>query len=137
VVYALSRQGGRYRLGATRYSHNVSEREFDCSSLVNWCFWRVGIHIPDLILPKIEWFKKNGGRQVSVSAGLKIRGAIMIRTVIKSGNRHIGISIGNGKTIEAVGTAYGVRTMDRSTSDWQQAWLSPKLKYGTDAAKYL
>jgi len=138
VTYALSRQGGRYKLGATRYSHNVSEREFDCSSLINWCFWRVGIKIPDLILPKIDWFKRNGGKQISVAQGLNVRGAILIRTVIKYGNRHIGLSLGNGGgTIEAVGTAYGVRTMKRDTGDWQQAWLSPKLKYGTDAAKYL
>jgi len=137
VAYALSRQGGRYQLGATRYSHNINERVFDCSSLVNWCFWRVGIKIPDLILPKIEWFRRNGGRQIPVSAALNIRGAILIRTVIKSGNRHIGISVGNGTSIEAVGTRYGVRTMRRSASDWQQAWLAPKIKYGADASRYL
>lgn len=137
VQLAMSRQGGRYILGATRYPSSPTQREFDCSSLVNWAFGQVGIKIPDLVLPKIEWCRRNGGAKIPVSTALRVRGALLFRTTIKYGNRHVGISIGNGKSIEAVGSKYGVRVMDRNAYAWTEAWIAPFITYGPDAKKAL
>lgn len=99
VQWALAQAGKPYIWGGSGPSG------FDCSGLVQEATRAAG---KVLIKPsKSQWATVvNAGRAISVDAALRTRGALLFR--MSGDPTHIAISLGNGSTIEAMGTAYGV-----------------------------
>ena len=92
VKMALSQEGKTYALGAEVRSSNKAPKEFDCSELVEWAAARVGVRVPDGSMNQ-----KRASKRISVSEALKTKGALLF----KEDPRHVAISLGDGRTIEA------------------------------------
>ena len=105
----LSRRGGRYVLGAShgpREWANPNQMVFDCSGLQLWGMTQVGIPHKGGVAATLG----RGNPQIGVSKAMSTPGAFLYRTSNPSAGTsgHIAASLGNGKTIEARGRAYGV-----------------------------
>ncbi len=109
LSYALAQQGKPYVWGAS------GPNSFDCSGLVQ-CATRAGGR--ELAKPSAsQWSTvRSQGRVISVDEALKTRGALLFR--VGTGANHVAISLGDGRTVEARGTAYGtgVFPADRASS---------------------
>jgi hypothetical protein len=99
VRFALAQNGKPYTWGGS------GPGSYDCSGLVQEAS-RAGGHV----LPKpsaSQWSAcVNAGKTISVKAALGIRGALLFRIGVGDYN-HVAISLGNGSTVEARGSAYG------------------------------
>jgi cell wall-associated NlpC family hydrolase len=120
VQVALGQAGDPYVWGAEASKGDPNPRAFDCSELVEWAAGRVGVYIPDGSSAQIAFCRK-----ISVSSAIRTRGALLHKP------GHIAISLGNGRTIEAVGTGYGVRTMSATSRsfNWSSGGLIPGMRY--------
>ena len=100
VNWALAQKGQPYVWGAS------GPGAFDCSGLVQEACRAAG-----KVLPKpsaSQWAAVvNAGRTMSVASAINTRGALLFRIGTGTYN-HVVISLGNGQTIEAMGSAYGV-----------------------------
>jgi hypothetical protein len=124
VSTALRQVGDKYRYGAEASKSSSNPGAFDCSELVEWAAARVGVFIPDGSGNQIAYCR-NKGKGISVEKAIKTRGALLWKP------GHIAISLGNGRTVEALNPSYGVVTMsarDRSFR-WQGAGLIPGMRY--------
>ena len=92
VSAALSMVGGSYVWGA----NNPSAREFDCSGLVQYCYAQVGISLDHYSESQAKWCTKP-----ATTANAR-PGDIVWR------KGHVGIYIGEGKTVEAHSVALGI-----------------------------
>jgi cell wall-associated NlpC family hydrolase len=68
-------------------------------------------------------FFRQKGTDVSVDKALHTRGALLFRP------GHVAISLGDGRTIEARGSAYGVNIFSAQGRGWTSGALIPGLKY--------
>lgn len=98
VQWALAQAGKPYIWGGS------GPNGFDCSGLVQEATRAAG---KVLTKPsKSQWDTVlDAGRAISVDAALRTRGALLFR--MTGDPTHIAISLGNGSTVEAMGTAYG------------------------------
>jgi hypothetical protein len=77
------------------------------------------------------------GTTMSVEQALKTPGALLFSfssdpmTGGRPSAAHVAISLGNGKTIEAKGTQYGVGSWEANTKRFQYAGVIPELGAGT------
>lgn len=126
VGWALTRIGGKYVYGAAR-TNSVNTTVFDCSSLVKWALYRVGIKsFPYNTTSQVAYLKKYNVK-LSLSSAYKKKGALLYR--IGNGN-HVAISLGNNKqTVEAVSSSLGIRKMSVEGRRWTEAYLVPGLRY--------
>lgn len=99
VRWALAQAGKPYVWGGSGPSG------FDCSGLVQEATRAAG---KVLTKPsKSQWATcVAAGRTIPVATALRTRGALLFR--MSGEPTHVAISLGNGSTIEAMGTAYGV-----------------------------
>lgn len=67
---------------------------------------------------------------MEASDGIRTRGALLFRIDEGPGNDHVAISLGDGKTIEARGEAYGVNTFSAASRDWTHVGAMPGLAGG-------
>jgi cell wall-associated NlpC family hydrolase len=114
VDLALDQKGDRYIYGAEARLSDADPDAFDCSELTQWAAHRVGVTIPD----GAEWQYldlKAKHSLIPVDQALKTKGALLFyfsHEQTSSGARparaHVAISLGDGRTIEARGRAYGV-----------------------------
>lgn len=98
VKYALAQSGKPYIWGASGPS------SFDCSGLVQAATRAAG---KTLGKPSASQWSTcvAAGKTISVAQALRIRGALLFR--IGGTYNHVAISLGNGSTVEAKGSAYG------------------------------
>lgn len=123
VAWALSRLGDTYVYGATRNPEKVNQHVFDCSALVQWAAYRVGISLPGDTYSQIPYLiKKNA--QISVSKAINTRGALLYK-----GFQHVAISLGNGRTIEAANSRVGVVSYSAKNRGFDRAFLVPGMHY--------
>lgn len=122
VMLALKQVGDHYVWGAAPSGPNPSA--FDCSSLVQWAAGRVGCYMPRTSETQMGYMRSKG-TTLPVSTAIRTRGALLWKP------GHIAISLGDGRTVEALNPSYGVTTMsatDRSFS-WQGAGKIPGMRY--------
>lgn len=122
VQKALAQRGDRYVFGAETNLNDKNPDTFDCSELVQWAAHQAGVTVPDGTMNQVPFFKQKG-TQISVDQALKTRGALLYRP------GHVAISLGDGRTIEARGSAYGVNIFSAQGRGWTSGALIPGLKY--------
>ena len=128
VQAALAQAGKPYRGGG----HGPSS--FDCSGLVMWAARQVGVDFPAPVSTQ-TYLIRNAGGFIPVADAVKTRGAILYRGVPginggMSGSDHIAISLGDGRTIEARGQAYGVGVFSATKGrDWAGGGIIPGIGY--------
>lgn len=120
VALALAQAGKRYVFGAEASPSDPNPRAFDCSELVEWCAARVGIspRVPDGSAAQAAWVRSKGTGQ-SISAAINTKGALLFMP------GHVAISLGNGKTIEAMNPSNGVRQGNANGRRWTSAGKIP------------
>ena len=133
VQAALAQAGDPYVWGVTAHLDNPDPTAFDCSELVEWAAAQVGVTMPDG-----SWYQylelQQAETTMSVEQALKTRGALLFwfsSEPTAGGGRpaeaHVAISLGNGQTIEARGSEYGVGSWTGSTSRFNYAGVIPEL----------
>lgn len=126
VQTALTYQGQRYIFGAETDASRPPE-PVDCSELTQVAAAKVGVTIPDGAINQFDACRR-AGTLVSVDEGTRTRGALLFRT--NTTPRHVAISLGDGRTIEARGRAYGVGVFSAYGRGFNHAGRVPGLTYG-------
>lgn len=126
VHEALSQVGTAYVYGASPRPSDADPTSFDCSALVQWAAARVNVSMPRTSGEQYAACSA-AGTTVSVERAEHIRGALLFEGA--SGSQHVAISLGNGDTIEARGTAYGTGKFSAAGRPWTGAGLCPGMKY--------
>lgn len=119
VSTALSQSGKPYVWASSASSSDPNPVSFDCSELTKWAAARSGVTIPDGAAHQYVWLKEQGAT-MSVQQALQTPGALLFSfngepqpgLSGEPAHAHVAISLGNGKTIEAKGHAYGVGVFD-------------------------
>lgn len=103
VALCLQQAGKSYVYGAAPGASDPNPRAFDCSSLVQWAAIRSGIPDPTRTTYTQEAKIRGAGKAISVQQAINTKGALLFQS------GHVAISLGNGKTIEAMNESQGVR----------------------------
>ncbi|MBN1209210.1 MAG: peptidoglycan-binding protein [Myxococcaceae bacterium] len=122
VQKALAQNGDRYIFGAETNLNDPNPSAFDCSELVQWAAHQVGVSIPDGTMNQLPHIQR-AGKAISVDQALRTRGALLFRP------GHVAISLGDGRTIEAKGSKYGVGIFSAHGRGWTTGGLIPGMKY--------
>jgi NlpC/P60 family len=133
LATAISQQGKPYVWGSTASPTDANPASFDCSELTKWAAARAGVTIPDGAAHQYVWLKEQGAT-MSVQQALQTPGALLFHFASEPqpglGGEppvaHVAISLGNGKTIEARGHAYGVGVFD-ATNRFNYAGMIPGM----------
>lgn len=118
IQSALAMNGDAYVYGASASPLDPHPKAFDCSELTKWAAARAGVTIPDVAENQYMWLKKQG-MLIPVQQAINTPGALLFSFsseptpgAPRPSHAHVAISLGNGKTIEARGRAYGVGIFD-------------------------
>lgn len=124
----VSQSGDPYIFGARAARSNADPDAFDCSELVEWACNRAGV------APRMPDGSKNQkahceqqGTLVPVDQAIDTRGALLFR--MTGSPTHVVASLGNGETIEARGSAYGVGEFGVRDRGWTHGALVPGVDY--------
>ncbi len=120
VALALAQAGDRYVFGGEASPSDPDPKVFDCSELVEWAAARAGIspRVPDGSAAQIAHCRAKG-TLLSVAQAINTKGALLYQP------GHIAISLGNGKTIEAMNPSAGVRQGNAAGRGWTQGGKIP------------
>ncbi len=128
VRICLLQRGDRYVYGAEASLSDPDPDVFDCSELVQWACARVGVVFPDGSQNQ-EAACRAANQIIPIPRAVKTQGALLFRR--RPDAAHVAVSLGNGTTIEARGSAYGVGSWDAVQGrDWTAAGLIPGMIYG-------
>jgi cell wall-associated NlpC family hydrolase len=133
VQLALDQAGDRYVFGAEADLSDANPGVFDCSELIQWAASRVGVDMPDGSYN--QYLDLAGqGATMSVEQALRTRGALLFNFSSEptaGGGRpaqaHVAISLGDGRTIEAMNSRKGVLIATADTSRFNYAGVIPEL----------
>jgi cell wall-associated NlpC family hydrolase len=120
VNKALGERGRPYVWGAD------GSTSFDCSGLVEWTLKQLGIPFPRTSGEQYERIRREG-LLISVEQAEHVKGALLFMGI--GGTHHVAISLGDGRTIEARGKAYGVNVFNATGRSWSAAGIIPGLVY--------
>jgi hypothetical protein len=115
VNLCLGQKGDRYVFGAEASPLNPNPTAFDCSELVEWAAARAGVapRVPDGAYYQRKHCL-NFGQAISVASGIRTFGSLLFvgdgTGVGRDAITHLAVSLGNGLTIEARGSKWGVGT---------------------------
>lgn len=122
VAWALAQLGDKYIFGVEAPLSNPNPLAFDCSELVEWAAYQVGVYMPDGTFNQ-EPYLKSKNAYISVASAKNIRGALLYT------DGHVAISLGDGNTtIEAMNEQAGVRKGNISNR-FPRAALIPGMTY--------
>lgn len=114
VQAATAQRGDEYVFGAEASLDDSNPDTFDCSELTQWAADQVGVTIPDGAMYQYLELKQQG-ELMPVEEALRTKGALLFyfsSEPTPGGGRpstaHVAISLGDGRTIEARGSSYGV-----------------------------
>jgi cell wall-associated NlpC family hydrolase len=122
VQKALAQKGDKYIFGAEANLNDPNPKAFDCSELVQWAAHQVGIFMPDGTMNQLPYIQR-AGKTIPVDKAVNTRGALLFRP------GHVAISLGDGRTIEAKGSKYGVGIFSAQGRGWKNGGLIPGMKY--------
>jgi cell wall-associated NlpC family hydrolase len=142
VQKCMAQEGDDYVFGAETDPDDPDPDTFDCSELVEWACARLEVDPP---MPDGARFQarhcQRHGTLIPVELAIQTRGALLFS--FKGGDplrgqvptsAHVAVSLGDGNTIEARGSKYGVNIFDaREGRAWTHAGLVPGLDYGGEA----
>lgn len=128
VAIALSQQGDPYVFGAEASFDDPDPDRFDCSELVEWASARSGVRFVDGAQNQRDHCRQ-AGTLISVDKARTTRGALLFRIDEGPSNDHVAISLGNGKTIEARGRAYGVNVFSSEHRKWTHGGFIPGMQH--------
>ncbi|MET0237683.1 MAG: NlpC/P60 family protein [Kibdelosporangium sp.] len=132
---AVAQTGDKYVFGHEVKLDDRNPSVFDCSELIEWAAAQSGVKMPDGSWLQYRELAKEG-TTMSVEQALKTPGALLFSfssdpmTGGRPSAAHVAISLGNGKTIEAKGTQYGVGSWEANTKRFQYAGVIPELGTG-------
>ena len=137
----LAQDGDRYVFGHEVSLSDPDPDTFDCSELVQWAAARAGVlpRMPDGSWNQVSHCRKHGGL-ISVEEGVNTRGALLFRFSsdpfqgVRPSSAHVAVSQGDGRTIEARGSKWGVGVWPTAGRVWTHAALIPGLEYTPEAA---
>jgi cell wall-associated NlpC family hydrolase len=120
VAIALQQAGKRYVFGAEASPSDPNPKAFDCSELVEWAAARAGItpKVPDGSAAQQSWCASHK-TLISAATAINTKGALLFMP------GHVAISLGNGKTIEAMNPSQGVRQGNAAGRGWTSAGRIP------------
>lgn len=131
VNIALQMVGKPYVYGANYPNLYAVPTAFDCSSLIQWAAYQVGVQYPRDTYSQWPWVK-NHRTTISVAKAAGIRGAVLFRDP-EGSDAHTAISLGNGNTVQAYDTGIGVIANQARTSianqGFDHAALIPNMVY--------
>jgi cell wall-associated NlpC family hydrolase len=131
---ALAQTGDSYVFGGPTTLGDPDPDAFDCSELVRWAADQAGVEVPDGALWQYLHLEEQGGA-ISVEQAMNTPGALLFSfpeqpTADTSPNpAHVAISLGDGQTIEARGSQYGVGSWP-AEGRFQYAAVIPGLAGG-------
>ncbi len=136
LLHALAQDGDRYVFGHEVKMSDHDPDVFDCSELVQWACHRAGVQP---VMPDGSWYQarhcRNHNKTIPVAEAIATEGALLFyfRGDPFAGGRpasaHVAFSLGNGTTIEARGTRWGVGTWSVQGRNWSHGGLIPGVDY--------
>jgi cell wall-associated NlpC family hydrolase len=113
LLWAIAQEGDRYVFGAEVSSTVDDASEWDCSELVQWACAKADV-VPTV--PDGAYYQWNAikmkGLLMPVKEGLRTRGALLFVGdgigVGRDAITHVAFSLGDGTTVEARGSRWGV-----------------------------
>jgi cell wall-associated NlpC family hydrolase len=126
VAIALTQRGDPYVFGAEAEFSDPDPNAFDCSEIAEWAARRCGVQFVDGAQNQRDACRR-AGTLISVNKGIGTRGALLFRIDEGPGNDHVAISLGDGRTIEARGRAFGVNVFAATGRRWTHAGFVPGL----------
>lgn len=132
VQQALKSQGDRYEFATGRDTTDPDPSVFDCSGLVVWAAAQSGYTAPgfgNMNADEIKKYTDKTGGTMSIDEAKKSRGALLYRggkNDDPNQMKHVAISLGDGTTMEARGTDYGVGVFKESNT-WTNAGVLPGM----------
>ena len=112
---ALAQQGDRYVFNAHTNPDDPDPEAFDCSELVEWAAAQTNVKVSEASYTQYLDMKA-AGTLISVEDAINTPGALLFKFPSepqpgqpRQNGSHVAISLGDGRTMEAMGTSYGVR----------------------------
>ena len=137
VQLALAQEGDSYVFGGEARLDDADPTVFDCSELVQWAAARVGVDVPDGSYNQYLQAAE-AGTTMSVEQALRTRGALLFYFSSeptpgggRPGQAHVAISLGDGRTIEAMNPQRGVVIANADTRRFNYAATVPGLATAT------
>lgn len=130
---ALSQVGLPYVFGHEELPTDPTPEAFDCSEEIEWIDHRVGPGtMPDGSMNQLAYYQREK-TIIPLEKALRTRGAILVRHISVLGVGHTEISLGNGKSTGARGSAYGtgIFPSDPKLRLWTHGALWPGFDYDT------
>lgn len=133
VRLCLDQAGDDYVFGTETKPTDPDPDKFDCSELVQWASGRLGVSTPDGAVFQCRYGKQKG-TLITVDRARLVQGALVFRfssdpfTTIPR-DAHVVVSLGNGDTIEARSSRYGVGKFSLAHRTWTHAMLLPGFEY--------
>lgn len=118
---ALRQAGDAYVFGVNNADSDADPASFDCSELVRWSAARLGVTVPRSSAAQ-RIYCKTKGTTIPVAEAIRTRGALLFSP------GHVAISLGDGRTIEAMNRKYGVRK-GKAAGRFNGGARVPGLKY--------
>lgn len=115
--------GKRYVYGAEASVSNSNPGSFDCSELTQWAAGRCGIYLPETVHQQ-EAHCRAKRTNIPVSQAVNTYGALLFRL---KGSPHVEVSLGNGRSVGAVSSSYGIREMSAINRGFDRGGLVPGL----------
>lgn len=134
LLWAIAQKGDRYVFGAEVAGKAADSGTWDCSELVEWSCGKAGVTPRVLDGAFNQWSQcRNAGALISVGAGMATRGALLFVGDGTGSGRdaitHVAFSLGDGTTIEARGSKWGVGCWP-SANRFDFAATIPGVDYG-------
>lgn len=128
VALLTAQRGDRYVFGAEASFSDPNPARWDCSELIEWGCHRVGVSpvMPDGASAQWRHCSEHGTVLVGTPAEVP-RGGLLFRIGVHGD--HVAMALGNGRTIEARGSQFGVNTFPVANRLWTGAALIPGLSY--------
>lgn len=137
---ATAQDGDRYVFGAQASVSDADPEEFDCSDLVRWSAGRAGVDLPDGSWKQYLALKAQG-LVIPVEEAIDTPGALLfnfpwepVEGQGRPGNAHVAISMGDGRTIEAMNPTKGVLFGQAVERRFSFAAVIPGISDGTGGA---